>query len=634
MADLEGVGLPSDNMANLDEIYSVDDRAAAFENHENGILVSLAGPGTGKTYSLLKRIEALTKRGEEADSICYLTFIKEISNAFSADYIEKFGAESYEVNKPRISTLHSFACRLIRNQGFRIGYDGELYFTSITDSGDGGSDTFLNDLLPLVATHNLHTIPQLRESLERIKVAWRDCVDPFSLEDSISDLLPACLELLQIYRLVDWDQTIPIAYELFHGLHEQPIWISQIEHFLIDEYQDFNRAEQEFIAALAATTKSMVIVGDDDQSLYSGRGGSPDGLREMILSEEHDRVSLLRCHRCKSRIVTAANTFLATMRPNPRRMLPLKNGGGIQCFSFKSSKAEIAFLADYLSKCINEIPENPKPKDGIVCLFPSRPVLSFYFDRLSLYIPCSKRKPASHALRVWFQRVLELICHPYQRFAERLILEGYDAVKPHHKKEMVRLIIQRDISPSEAVAILIADGVLTGHAASQASAFCDLCGALASQAPERIANQIAGTLGIEVHQLSQHLEAFLQRLAETKQEDAISRLCDELIPDSAQPSENPRAVLFLTMHGAKGLTKNTVVMPGLEEAWLPGNAQGNDLEERKRLFYVALTRATDRVLITYPLNRARGDPLNYPARGRSQPCTFVRSSGLQCYYHA
>jgi DNA helicase II / ATP-dependent DNA helicase PcrA len=622
------------DMTNLDGIYDVDDRAEAFENHENGILVSLAGPGTGKTYSLLKRIEALTTREEEVDSICYLTFIKEISNAFGADYIEKFGAESYEVNKPRISTLHSFACRLIRNQGFRIGYDGELSFTSITDSDDGGSETYLNDLLPLVATHSLHTIPQLKEALERVKVAWRDCIDPFSLEDSISDLLPVCLELLRAYRLIDWDQTIPPAYELFHELQEQPIWISQIKHFLIDEYQDFNRAEQEFITTLSAISKSMVIVGDDDQSLYSGRGGSPDGLREMFLSEEHDRVSLLRCRRCKSRIVTAANTFLAAICPNPRPMLPLKDGGEIRCFYFKSSKAEIAYLAKFLSACIDELPESPKPEHGTVCLFPSWRVLDFYFDRLSPHILCSKRKSTPNVLRLRMQEILELICHPNKRFLQRLILERYDAIKSHHKREMVNLILQRDISPADAVAVLIGDGVLTGRAASQASAFCELCNALASQDPRLIAQQISGSLNVDVHLLSQRLETFLQYLGKPEQEEAINHLCDELIPDSAQPPEDPRAIMFLTMHGSKGLTKNTVVMPGLEEAWLPGIAQGNDLEERRRLFYVALTRATDRVLITYPLRRARGDPLNYAAPGRSQPCSFVHKYGLRCYYHA
>jgi superfamily I DNA/RNA helicase len=103
-------------MANLDEVYDVDHRTAAFENHEHGILVCLAGPGTGKTYSLLERTAALTARNCDPDTICYLTFIKEITNAFVADYIEKFGLESYQSSAPRISTLQSLACRLLRNQ--------------------------------------------------------------------------------------------------------------------------------------------------------------------------------------------------------------------------------------------------------------------------------------------------------------------------------------------------------------------------------------------------------------------------------------------------------------------------------------------------------------------------------------
>jgi len=621
-------------MANLDEIYDVDNRTAAFETHETGVLVSLAGPGTGKTYSLLRRIAALTKRGNAADSICYLTFIKEITNAFIADYIDEFGLESYEANKPRISTLHSFACRLMRNQGFRIGYDGELYFMSITDSDDGGSEIFLHDLLPLVATRRLHTPLQLKEALEQIKKAWRDRINPVSLEDPIPQVLPVCLDLLRVYRLVDWDQTIPTAYDLLSGLREQPEWISRIEHFLVDEYQDFNRAEQEFITALSATAKSMVIVGDDDQSLYSRRGGSPDGLRELCLSDRNDRVSLLRCRRCKSRIVKAANTFLTAMRPDPRLMLPLKDGGQISCFCFKSSKAEIAFLTQFLSRFIDELPENPRPKDGAVCLFPSWRVLDFYYDRLSPHIPCEKRKSTPHALRLWLRRVLQLVCHPDQRFLERLILEGYSAIKPRHKREMVNLILRHDISPADALDILIADGVLTGLVASQASAFCELCHTLGSRDPALIAEQIVGPLDTDAHQLRQRLETFLQRCGEPEQEEAIDRLCDELIPNSAQPCEDPRAILFLTMHGSKGLTKHTVVMPGLEEAWLPGNAKDSDLAEKRRVFYVALTRATDRVLITFPTRRARGDPLNYEAPGRGQVCSFVRRSGTGCSYHA
>ncbi|MCH8149306.1 MAG: hypothetical protein IH987_15205 [Planctomycetes bacterium] len=73
-------------------------------------------------------------------------------------------------------------------------------------------------------------------------------------------------------------------------------------------------------------------------------------------------------------------------------------------------------------------------------------------------------------------------------------------------------------------------------------------------------------------------------------------------------------------------------MPGLEDAWLPGQATGADLEERKRLFYVALTRATDKVLITYPRMRAPGDPLNYQTPGRRETCRFVTVSGVNPVY--
>jgi len=86
------------------------------------------------------------------------------------------------------------------------------------------------------------------------------------------------------------------------------------------------------------------------------------------------------------------------------------------------------------------------------------------------------------------------------------------------------------------------------------------------------------------------------------------------------------------MHGSKGLTRKTVVMPGLEDAWLPGPAESEDLKEKQRLFYVALTRATDEVLVTFPRTRSRGDPLNYAAPGRGQASRFLAQCGITSQY--
>ena len=623
-------------MTNLDANYDIDHRADAIANYQDGVLVCLAGPGTGKTYSFLRRIEALTtERYVDVDKICYFTFIREISKAFATDYEEELKAEVEvdEEHRPRISTLHRFACGLIRNQGFRHGFDGPLYFMSVADKKDYRSEVFLTDLLPLVQRGTLRTVPRLRNALEQAKEAWRDNIDPESLDEPVPAVLPLCLDLSRAYRLIDWDQAIPFAHTLFQSLDKPSGWIARIEHFLIDEYQDFNRAEQAFIATLATIVKSMVIVGDDDQSLYSGRGGAPDGLRESYCSDDVDQVSLVRCYRCKSRILDAAHTFLAAMRPDPRRMLPKDDGGELACHRFKSRKAEIAYLAEFLKGCIAALPEEPRPKDGIVCLFPNWKALNSYMDLLKSEVPCYSRKSPLHPKRAWLERALELVYNPGKRFVERLLLEDFRDIKPRHKRAMVELVLERDISPVEAVGILASTGELSEAAASAARAVCDLCQALSSQDPGLIANKLGERLELKIPDLCEQIDTFIQQLDQSNQEDAINNLCDTLIPETALPPEDPHAVLCLTMHGSKGLTKKTVVMPGLEDAWLPGDAAEDDMDEKKRLFYVALTRATDQVLITYPRTRPRGDPLNYDTPGRGRASCFISQSGIPKIFH-
>jgi DNA helicase-2/ATP-dependent DNA helicase PcrA len=620
-------------MANLDAVYEVDNRSAAFENHESGLLVSIAGPGTGKTYSFLRRIESLTgARGVQPNSVCYLTFIKEIARAFVKDYEEEFGIEADELKRPRTSTLHSFACRLIRNRGFSVGYDGPLYFASIEDRNSEVSNVFLSDLFPHAQIGDVRTVPRLRRVIATIKECWRDIADPEGLAYPVPNILPISLKLARSYRLIDWDQAIPLAHSLFKNPDNRQRWIMELHHFLVDEYQDFNRAEQAFILTLSKTVDSMVVVGDDDQSIFRGRGGSPIGLRELFEAPGVDRVTLTRCRRCKSNILSAANTFLSSMCSAPHIMLPHEDGGTICCYSFKSSKAEIIFLSDFLQNCINQLPDQPSAKDGIVCLFPSWKVLTFYLSKLQNNIPCYTRKVEIPEQRHLLFRYLELVCNPHQRFIERLILESYRDIKARHKKSMVELIISNDTSPVNAIGIILAEGLLTGSAADAAHSFVELCNALSSQDPSNITDHLSEIISADPAEIQDALEEFISKLGETDQEDLINSFCDRVLTESAPPAEDPRSVLFLTIHGSKGLTRKTVILPGLEDSWLPGDADGEDLEERKRLFYVALTRATDLVLISCPRTRARGDPLNFPAPGRGEPSRFIDESKINCFF--
>jgi len=621
-------------MANLDSLYDVDERFRAFEDHKEGTLVSLAGPGTGKTFSILRRLAALLDTDHiAADTICYVTFIKEITKAFRSDFDDELGNIEEAYGIPRISTLHSLACRLIRNRGFSFGYDAELYFMSVAPYPDTfESRVFLADLINVVNHPNLNTIARLRNALRPVKEAWRNTIETDELEGLEAIAHSGYLDLSRGYRLIDWDNTIPLAYQLYQVPENRQAWLSSIEHFLIDEYQDFNSAEQLLISAMVSNATSAVIVGDDDQSLYSGRGGSPDGLRDLFVSDEVDQVSLIRCRRCGSTIVEYANAFLNTLNPNPRPMLSFNEGGSVESLRFKSSKAEIEYLAQFLQDCVGQLPEAPRPRDGIVCLFPTNKSLRFYFEKLSEHVPCYSTRLEIEDSRVRLSHALGLCARPGQRFSERLLLENFREIKPRHRQAMTDLVIQRDISPVEACQLLIAEGNLSGSVLKATENYVATCNGLSSRDPQLIADQIEDWTEVEQPELVNQIDEFLTSLQEIDQETAISDLCDVAVPSTARPPVDPRAILFLTMHGAKGLTKRTVVMPGLEDAWLPGPAEGASLEEKRRLFYVALTRATDQVLITYPANRARRDPMNYSRPGRSEPSRFVAESGITTRY--
>lgn len=624
-------------MANLDDLSTVDNRVQAFENHRNGLLISIAGPGTGKTYSFLRRINALvTQNISEPQEICYLTFIREISKAFESDYTESYKNSDLlnEDQHPRISTLHSLACRLIRNKGYSIGYDGPLYFSSIADREKPTSHVFLRDLFPLVQSSVLNSIPKLRGYLENEKEFWRNNSDLNENSHQRQTVIETALLLSRAYRLVDWDQAIPLAHQLFLNPQNREKWLTRLQHFLIDEYQDFNKAEQAFIASLASTISSMVIVGDNDQSIFRSRGGSPEGIINLFNSPNHNQITLVRCRRCKSNLLKSVNRFLNWMNPKSTLMLEHAKGGSINCYKFKSSKAEIAFLINYLMVKIEELPKEPLTKDGIVCLFPSKKSLGFYYDKICQSVPSYTKKLKIQPQRNNLMLLLELVSNPEQRFIERMILEAmFPTIKTLYKKQMVNQILQFDVSPIKAIELLISDGLFSGEIAAQGRSFVYLCQNLSSKDSNLIAKELAKYFGGQPERVQPYIQNLLSHLEEKDQEDLLNDICDNILPEQALPKEDKRSVLFLTIQGSKGLTKKVVVLPGLEQAWLPGRSTGEDLEEKKRLFYVAISRATDDVQITFPFTRGKGDPLNYQAEGRGEVSEFVVHAGIPIQYY-
>lgn len=619
-------------MANLDQFHEPKHRWRAIVDHEAGTLAALAGPGTGKTYGLLRRAQELVdKREVPPKSIAYITFIRQIAYDFRKQLREEF--PDSPVRAISVSTLHSLALGLVRNQGTKIGVTGHVEPLRI-DSDDLRAQILREDLRDSLASQGKKIgLRALSSVLTRIKSQWQKAVQEPVLGPEYQPVAQAYRRLSTALQAIDWDQLTVYANQICEEMPLLPKWLSTPEHFLIDEYQDFNPAEQRFLREVTAGAKSVVVVGDDDQSLYSGRGASPQGIVDLFSAPNADSVTLVFTHRCKSRVVRAANAFLRFMRHDPKQLIALRDGGSVRIKSLKSAKAEVNLLAEYVTSTMQRIPVDAPKREGLACLVPSWRVLRQYRKEFEKWgIVCSVRRTVEETDEGMLAQVLaRLAVLRTQPLLERVLLKQFAGMKGRPEREVINKLFLDHCTVREAVSALASNGHWGVGAQAAAKEYEEFLDALTSKNPEIVCLCFEAVLNSVTKCDPGLIEEFLFS-GEENLEDATQELLRRMLRIDTAIEEGPpqyRPLELMTMHSAKGLTRKYIVIPACEDCWLPGNVSDEELPERKRLFYVALTRATDEVLITYPRSRARGDSLNYEQKGRFELSRFARQLGIR-----
>jgi len=559
------------------------------------------------------------------EEICYVTFIRQIKIAFQADYETR--DETKDLPLPWITTLHSLACRVIRNLGHTAKFGDGLYFLNIGDKGDFAARVFLDDFVNFSGDPNLNTRTKARKAIGGVKAEWQNDRDPSTKEHSLFGVASQVVALTHIYQALDWDYAVHTAISLIDkgaGLD----WLWKRKHWMVDEYQDFNQAEQRLLASAVARADSVVIVGDDYQSLYRSRGGAPEGLLALYSDTDgNDAVSLVCCRRCPSEIVTKANKLAESMPGETRELLSSRDGGKVGCAHFASARQEILSLADFLKKQVSAMGEQPKPEERTACLFPNRRMRDFYFERLSdAGVPCVKPPTPSEARQV-LTIALRLSQERGQRFAERVLLEKASGIPRDKREVIVRRLWSEQKAITTFLPALLESSELSAVKPAGVAWLASIAQIVSGQAPELATGltQLTGfAVGVE------QAQEFLANVDDENLEDAIQTFCDTVTGDPAEGAGegSEKSVDFLTIHASKGLTRKCVVLPGLEQIHFPGSSKGEELEEKRRMFYVALTRATERVIITFPRMRHSGDCLRRPGAGQYQPSGFIKEAGI------
>lgn len=600
-----------------DPIKEKEDFFEKLSSHDygKGPLLVLAGPGTGKTSSLVKTIKTHVEKDGDLKTF-YVTTLTNITVGHLESRICK------EINRDfnNVSTLHYRAKGIIHRYADKIGLNKSFI---IIDEPE--SKVILKDI------QQKFLLDGEKVRLEEIKKMLKEHRKAKARSEDLEiGNFPLYYEgLKKFYNTIDWFDVIDLACKI---LKENTDILesegSRQNFILVDEYQDLNPAEQNLIRLLYEKCSNLLVAGDDDQSIYSGRYANPSGIVnfEKIYRNAkkiHSSVSL----RCPSTILKSSYRLINHNDKTKRELKPelialpeidkKVNGGCFVSVGLKSEKAEI----DFIGKALETIIVQDKNRaNNIMMLCVNRELgielmnaIKKNYPNIPIHDDLSKDDPKNtQELIVSYLR--RFLSNYYDNLALRMLLE---------------LLIK---VPSERVVPVLGRALEIKGSLRQSLQQEDVLKQLKNK-KEAVIKFMKCVKASEKKDDNETLLIFAREYPILK--ESIQRVIENSKSEHVVKDEEPRGisstpvngVRFMTMHSAKGLDADYVFIPFLEkEIRLPAK----DTEEQRRLLYVAITRAKIAVIMTWAwcrktAARHKVGGGGYMGRSRSN---FVRECGI------
>ena len=554
----------------------------------------VAGPGTGKSFAMKRRVARLLEAGVAPDLILPVTFTRVAVQDLHRELVN-MGVPG--CNELHAHTLHSLALRML-TRNHVLAATGRIP----RPLNDFETEAMVCDLM--AAHGGKRAVANLKQAYE---AAWA------RLNHQTPGYAPSAAEAAFQHDLLEWlrfheamliGEVIP---EIYRYLSANPAAPERAEfsHILVDEYQDLNKAEQAIIELLSGVAE-VCIVGDDDQSIYGFKHAHPDGIQDWLLTNTSaDDLSLVDCHRCPTGVVDMANALIShnVHRPVPRALLPIaaKGPGAVTILQYPNLNQEVVGVVATIQQMIAA----GAPAGDILVLAQSRAVgTPIYEALLAGGVPARSEYTESELEREAAQysfALLKLFANQDDRVALRWLVgrngsnfhaAGYKRVRDHCEAT--------GLSPWQTLSQLSA-GTLsipyTGRIVNDFNALVAELNTLAAlpdlaavvdalfpggQADTRELRDIAVTL-----------------IAADPAIDAQS-LVSELITAITQPEipTDIQEVRIMSLHKSKGLSSPVTIIAGCVNGLLPRTPK-NALtplerqhydEEQRRLFFVGITR--------------------------------------------
>ena len=588
-------------------LEDLNDKQKEAVLYNDGPLLIIAGAGAGKTKTLTTKIAYLIEEcGVSPYSILAITFTNKAAKEMKDRLFTSLGND---VKKLTVSTFHSFGLKLLRENYERLGYDKNFV---IMDSDD--SLTVVKKIIKDMGYDpKIYNPKAIRNKISSCK---NEMISPAMYERyAVSDYEKVIKEVYEKYQdklkrnnSVDFDDLLLLPIELFkknNDLLEK--YQDLYRYILIDEYQDTNEAQYILTKLLSERYRNITCVGDDSQSIYSFRGANYKNILNFEKDYKDAKTILLeQNYRSTSNILDAANAVIKNNKQRKDKKLWTARGIGekIKYYRAYNEKDE----ANYVVKKINELVNNGVEYKDIAVLYrtnaqsrvmeeemlkenlPYRVVGSFYFysrkeikDLIAYLRLIHNYKDNVSLLRVINtpKRGIGLkTIENLTQVADDNNISIYEAISSGKELEFKNLIERlREVSENLTLTELI-DKVL--DASGMKKELEDEQSLEAEVRLENLEEFKSITKAFEEQEGSVSLEEFLLEIS--------------LVSDVEEYKDDPNRISLMTVHSVKGLEFNYVFVIGMEEGIFPhmnSLMESSDVEEERRLMYVAITRAKD-----------------------------------------
>ena len=623
---------------------------AAVENTQGPAMI-VAGAGSGKTRVITYRVAHLIEKGVDAFNILVLTFTNKASKDMRERIMKVVGGEAKNI---WMGTFHSVFAKILRVEAEKIGYPSNF---TIYDTDDSKSliRAILKEMQLDDKLYNANFVYNRISSAKNNLISWSEYLENKEIQaEDNSNKRPQMGVIYETYAkrcfkagAMDFDD---LLFKTNILLKNHPDVLNKYQqkfrYLMVDEYQDTNFSQYTIVKKLAAAYQNICVVGDDAQSIYAFRGANI----QNILNFERDYPDLKvykleQNYRSTQNIVEVANSIIANNKNQLEKNVFSDNESGDRI------KVQRAFTDNEEGKIVAEAIVQDRSSNGLR-----------YHDFAILYRTNAQSRAMEESLRKlnvpykiygglsFYQRkeIKDLIAY-FRLTFNPADEEAIKRVINYPRRGLGDTTVDKIIVAADKYNITMWDVIcnpsqyIEGRIANQLNDFAVLIQSFMAEAKKLDAYETAlyiaqhsGILkelhtddSIEGRSRYENIQELLNGIKEfAEREDIEDRSLAIFMQDIAlltnddrQDDKDKDTVSLMTIHSSKGLEFKNVFIVGLEENLFPSQMSLNsrtDLEEERRLFYVAVTRAEKKLTLTYSTSRYRWGTLT-----NCEPSRFI-----------